>query len=417
MEYSRSSYLAKLVSGMESDQVKVITGVRRCGKSYLLNVIFKRYLLSSGVPADHVVQVDFDGFRNKAYRDPAAFLSLIDERVADEGRYYVLLDEVQLLGEFAEVLNDLIRMDNVDVFATGSNAHLLSRDVVTEFRGRGMEIPMRPLSFSEFMEGYAGDRRDGYAEYSLYGGLPTVAKLSDAQAKSDYLKTVYKETYLRDIVERGGVRSESDLADVVDVLCSGIGCLTNPTKIANTFRSEKGSNLSRSTVEGYIKCLEDSFLFEKAVRYDVKGRRYIGADAKYYASDLGLRNARMNFRQYEETHILENIVYNELRGRGYGVDVGVVPVQRRGADGKARRVTYEIDFVCNSGSRRYYVQSAFALPTKEKVAQEQASLVKAGDCFKRVIVTKDGPAPYYNEEGILMLNAYDFLLDPGSLDF
>lgn len=416
MEYARSNYLGKLISGMGSNQIKVITGIRRCGKSYLLNTIFKRHLLEIGIPEDHIMQMDFDGFRNKAYRNPSRFLAFVDERVSGSGKYYLLLDEVQLLDDFAEVLNDLIRMDSVDVYVTGSNARLLSKDVVTEFRGRGMEIPLRPLSFSEFMEGYDGDRRDGYDEYSMYGGLPTVAKLTDTKAKADYLAGIYDETYIRDIVERNDLRSAGDLSDVVDVLCSNIGCITNPTKISNTFKSEKKSPLSRPTIDAYIGYLEDAFLFEKAMRYDVKGRKYIGAGAKYYATDLGLRNARMNFRQYEETHVLENVIYNELRGRDFGVDVGVVPVRRRDAEGKVKRVSYEIDFVCNSGSRRCYVQSAFSLPTEEKLAQEQASLLQAGDFFKRIIVTKEGPAPHYNENGVLMLNVYDFLLKPEAME-
>ncbi len=416
MEYTRETYLSKLVSNMNSNQVKVITGIRRCGKSYLLNTLFKRYLLNSNVPKDHIVQMDFDGFRNKQFRDPATFLSFIDGYITDDSQYYLLLDEVQLLDEFAEVLNDLIRMDNVDIFVTGSNAHLLTKDVITEFRGRGTEIPMRPLSFLEFMEGFKGDRRDGYEEYSMYGGLPIVTQLKSPKEKSEYLENVYEETYIRDIVERNGIRNANDFEDIVNVLCSNIGCLTNPTKISNTFKSVKKSGISRATTENYISYLEDSFLFEKAVRFDVKGRRHIGADAKYYASDLGLRNARMNFRQYEQTHVLENVIYNELRSRGYGVDVGVVPAQCKGKDGKIKRANFEIDFVCNSGSQRYYVQSAFALPTREKVEQEQASLVRVNDYFKKIIITKDGPAPYHNEEGILLLNVYDFLLNPKALE-
>lgn len=398
------------------DQVKVVTGIRRCGKSYLLNTIFRRYLIERGVAEDHIVQMDFDGFKSKPFRDPARFMDFVNGKISSQGEYFLLLDEVQLLGEFAEVLNDLIRMANVNVYVTGSNAHLLSKDVITEFRGRGTEIAMRPLAFSEFMERFDGDRRDGYDEYAMYGGLPPVAKIVDPADKADYLKDIYDETYLRDIVERNDVRNAGDLRDLVDVLCSSIGCITNPTRIANTFKSEKKSSLSRPTVDAYIGYLEDSFLFEKAARFDVKGRKYIGAGAKYYATDLGLRNARMNFRQYEETHVLENVIYNELRYRGLGVDVGVVPSRRMDDGGRARRVNYEIDFVCNRGSQRYYVQSAFSLPTQEKVNQEQASLARVDDFFKRIIVTKDGAAPHYNEAGILMLNVYDFLLDPSAMD-
>lgn len=418
MEFSRECYLEKMTANMGSDQVKIITGMRRCGKSYLMNTLFKTHLLAQGVSEDCIVQVDFDGFRNKALREPAAFLSFIDARTAVAGRqYYLLLDEVQLLGEFAEVLNDLIRIKHIDVYATGSNARLLSKDVVTEFRGRGTEIPLHPLSFSEFMEHFDGDRRDAYEEYAMYGGLPAVANLKTAESKTDYLNSIYQETYIRDITERNGIRDISAFEEVLNVLCSNIGCLTNPTKIANTFKSSRRADVSRLTVSEYIGHLEDAFLFEKAVRYDIKGRKHIGADAKYYACDLGLRNARMNFRQYEETHVLENIIYNELRTRGFGVDVGIVPSRRRDESGKMQSANYEIDFVCNQGSKRYYIQSAFALPTQEKIDQEQASLTKVNDFFKKIIVTKDGPAPRYNESGILMLNIYDFLTNPKALDF
>ena len=415
MEYARKEYLEKLIAGMGSDQVKIITGIRRCGKSYLLNTIFKRCLLDSGVPRERIIEMDFDGYRSKEYRDPKVFLDFIDKAITDSGRYYVLLDEVQLLGSFTEVLNELIHMGNVDVYATGSNARLLSKDIVTEFRGRGDEIAMRPLSFSEFMEGYEGDKRDGYTEYAMYGGLPAVAMRKDTKRKTDYLSNVFNETYIADIIDRNGVQYANDLEQLVNVLCSNISGLTNPTKIANTFKSSAHCTISRQTVEKYLGYLEDSFLFEKAVRYDVKGRRYIGADAKYYAIDTGLRNARMNFRQFEETHLLENIIYNELRGRGYGVDVGVVPAQRKDADGKWRRAMYEIDFVCNSGSERCYIQSALALPDREKLQQEQASLMKVDDSFRKVIITKEGFEPHYNENGILMMNVYDFLLDRHAL--
>lgn len=368
------------------------------------------------MPESNIIEVSFDGFRGLKYRDPEAFLSYVEERMVEPGSYYLLLDEVQLLDSFVEVLNDLIAMDDVDVYVTGSNARFLSKDVVTEFRGRGEEMPMRPLSFSEFMEGYEGDKREGYEEYALFGGLPAVTTRPDEQRKIDYLKGVYKETYIRDILERNDVRNPGDLEDVVDVLSSNIGAITTPNKIANTFASAKQTKLSRATVERYIELLMDSFLFEEARRFDIKGRKYIGAGSKYYAVDPGLRNARLNFRQVEETHMMENIIFNELRGRGYGVDVGVVNAQKRGEGGKQQRVSYECDFVCNAGSRRYYVQSAYSLPTLEKINQEQASLVRIGDSFKKVIITKDGGGTHYNEEGILMMNLYDFLLDEHSLD-
>ncbi len=418
MEYSRERYLTRLIASMGTDQVKVVTGVRRCGKSYLLGTLFRRYLVhEEGVRADHIISVEFDGFLGARYRDPATFMDYVLGQVAGDGQYYLILDEVQLLGSFVEVLNDLIRMKNVDVYVTGSNARLLSRDVVTEFRGRAEEILLRPLSFSEFMKGYEGDKRDAYEEYALYGGLPPVALRNDERGKADYLRDVYRETYIRDILDRNDIRSPGDLEDLVDVLSSNIGSVTNPTKIANTFASAHRDGISRVTVERYITFLEDSFLFETAQRYDIKGRKYIGAGVKYYAIDPGLRNARLNFRQVEGAHIMENVIYNELRARGYGVDVGVVSSQRRGADGKQQRVSYECDFVCNMGSRRCYIQSAYALPTREKVEQEQASLLRIPDSFKKVIVVKDGVRPHYNDEGILVLNLYDFLLDERSLEF
>ncbi len=417
MEYPRTSYLNKLIAHVGNDQVKVITGMRRCGKSYLLNKIFARELTSRGVQKDHIIQVDFDGYRNRSLRNPDRFFELLDAQIYDQEAHYLLLDEVQLLEDFPEVLNDLIRMDNVDVYATGSNAHLLSKDVVTEFRGRAQEIPLRPLSFSEFMTGYAGDKRDAYDEYALYGGLPAVATIENPADKAEYLTSIYEETYIRDIVERKNIRNESDLIELVDVLSSNIGCLSNPLKIANTFKSEKRSSTGRDTIERYISYLEDSFLFEKAVRYDIKGRKYIGADAKYYATDMGLRNARMHFRQYEASHALENIIYNELRGRGYRVDVGVVPARITEKDGRQKRISYECDFVCNLGHRRYYIQSAYSLPDSRKIDQEQESLLRIDDSFKKLIVSRDGMPPHYNENGIFMMNVYDFLLDPNSLDF
>lgn len=416
MEFSRERYVKRLADGIGSGQVKIVTGVRRCGKSYVLNTLFKRYLSMQGVPDRCIIQMDFDGFRNRVYRDPEVFLGFIDERVRGDDHYFLLLDEVQLLGSFAEVLNDLLRMENVDVYVTGSNARLLSKDVVTEFRGRGEEISMRPLNFSEFMEHYDGDYRDGYMEYATYGGLPAVVLREGADRKAEYLSNIFDETYIRDIVDRYRVRNIGDLNDLADVLSSNIGGLTNPTKLSNTFRSVKRSAIAPDTVERFIGYLEDSFLFEKANRYDIKGRRYIGADAKYYVVDTGLRNARMNFRQLEHSHLMENIIYNELRGRGYGVDVGVVPSQRREPDGTRHRVQYEVDFVCNSGSQRWYIQSAMDMPTAEKKEQEQASLIRINDGFRKVIITGDGFGPHYDDQGILMMNIYDFLLDPQSLE-
>ena len=418
MIIERPTYMKQLIAALGTDQVKVITGIRRCGKSYLLFNLFKQYLLEQEVPGSNIFEMAFDRFSNKRYRDPNVFYPHVADWLSSvRGKRYILLDEVQLLDDFAEVLIDLIARENVDVFVTGSNAKLLSHDVVTEFRGRGQEIAMMPLSFSEFMSAYAKDKREGYVEYATYGGLPGVLQRETPEEKTAYLNSLYDELYIRDIVERNGIRNQGSVEELIDVLSSGIGSLTNASKLSATFKSAKSAQLAPETIERYIAALEDAFLIRRAKRYNVKGRRYIGTPFKFYFTDLGLRNARMNFRQFEETHIMENIVYNELVGRGLGVDVGIVPISRKGENGKAQRVQLEIDFVCNKGSKRYYVQSAFALPTPEKQEQEQRSLLRIDDAFKKVIVTKDGPAPYYNENGILMMNVYDFLLDPKSLDF
>ncbi len=418
MRIERPSYMNRLIREMGTNQVKVITGIRRCGKSFLLFDLFRSHLLSTGVPSSNIFEMAFDRYSNKKYRDPEVFYPYINDALGKmNGARYVLLDEVQLLGDFAEILIDLIARDNVDVYVTGSNAKLLSKDVVTEFRGRGTEIAVSPLSFSEYMSAYDGDKRDAYEEYSVYGGMPGTLGMADPEQKASYLKSLYDELYISDIVERGGVRDAATLEDLIDVLSSGIGSLTNANKLSATFKSEKGVNVAPETLERYIGLLEDAFLVRRAKRYDVKGRRYIGTPFKFYFADLGLRNARMNFRQIEPTHIMENVVYNELVCRGFGVDVGVVPVNVRDKDGASRHAQLEIDFVCNKGSRRYYVQSAYALPTEEKREQECRSLIKVDDSFKKVIVTKDGPAPHYDDNGILTMNVYDFLLDKDSLSF
>ena len=418
MIIERPTYMKQLISALGTDQVKVITGIRRCGKSYLLFNLFKQYLLEQEIPSSNIFEMAFDRFSNKHYRDPNVFYPHVADWLSSTSdKRYILLDEIQLLDDFAEVLIDLIARENVDVFVTGSNAKLLSHDVVTEFRGRGQEIAMTPLSFSEFMSAYAEDKREGYVEYATYGGLPGVLQRENPEEKTAYLNSLYDELYIRDIVERNGIRNQGNLEELIDVLSSAIGSLTNASKLSATFKSATNAQLAPETIERYIAALEDAFLIRRAKRYDVKGRRYIGTPFKFYFTDLGLRNARMNFRQFEETHIMENIVYNELVGRGLGVDVGIVPFSRRGENGKTRRVRLEVDFVCNKGSKRYYVQSASALPTSEKQQQEQRPLLRIGDAFKKVIVTKDGPAPHYNEDGVLMMNVYDFLLDPRSLDF
>lgn len=416
MVIERPKYLQALVNAMGSDQVKVITGIRRCGKSYLVFTLFKNYLREQGVPEGSIVEMAFDAFRNKKYRDPDVFYPYVIDRLKQaHGKRYVLLDEVQLLGEFSDVLIDLNSIEDVDVYVTGSNAKLLSRDIATEFRGRSQEIKMAPLSFSEFMSAYEGDKRDGYEEYATYGGLPAVLSRRTPEEKVAYLKSLYDELYIRDIVDRNHVRDEGNLDTLVDILSSSIGSLTNSSRLSATFKSEMHVTIAPETVDRYLSYLTDAFLVSKAKRYDVKGRKYIGTPYKFYFSDLGLRNARMNFRQMEPTHIMENVIYNELVGRGFGVDVGVVNTTVKDAHGAYRRAQLEIDFICNKGSQRLYIQSAFALENEAKVQQEERSLRKVDDSFKKVIITKEGFAPHYNEDGILMMNVYDFLLDPNSL--
>lgn len=416
MVIERPKYLQALIAAMGSDQVKVITGIRRCGKSYLVFTLFKNYLLEQGVPEGNIVEMAFDAFRNKKYRDPDVFYPYAIDRLEQaHGKRYVLLDEVQLLGEFSDVLIDLNGIEDVDVYVTGSNAKLLSRDIATEFRGRGQEIKMAPLSFSEFMSAYESDKRDGYEEYATYGGLPAVLARKTPEEKVAYLKSLYDELYIRDIVDRNRVRDEGNLETLVDILSSSIGSLTNSSRLSATFKSEMHVTIAPETVDRYLSYLTDAFLVSKAKRYDVKGRKYIGSPYKFYFSDLGLRNARMNFRQMEPTHIMENVIYNELVGRGFGVDEGVVNTTVKDARGAYRRAQLEIDFICNKGSQRLYIQSAFALENEAKAQQEERSLRKVDDSFKKVIITKEGFAPHYNEDGILMMNVYDFLLDPNSL--
>ena len=417
MRIERPAYLQELLSKRGNGQVKVITGVRRCGKSYLMGQIFKERLLEEGVPQDRIVEMAFDRYRNRGYRDPEAFLPWALERLSGQGHNYLLLDEVQLLGDFAEVLIDLMAEPEVDIYVTGSNARLLSRDVITEFRGRRDEIRMAPLSFSEFMGAYSGDVAAGYEEYATYGGMPAVASLPSGVEKASYLTSLFDEIYLADLVERNAIRDEGGLRAVLDVLSSNIGSLTNPKRISDALRSRNsGKGPGPETVRSYIGCLEDAFLIEEARRYDVRGMAYIDSPFKYYFADVGLRNARMNFRQAEPSHAMENVIYNELRARGFGVDVGVVTSYGKDATGKTTRVTREVDFVCNKGDRRYYVQSAYAIPDQAKLDQEQASLMRIDDSFRKVIVVHDPIVPHYNGQGIYMVGIRDFLLNPNSLD-
>ena len=416
MEIKRDRYLNTLISKEHNGLIKVITGMRRCGKSYLLFTLFKEHLLSEGVEEAHIIEIAFDAFENKKYRDPDVLYPYLKEQMKDDAMYYVLLDEVQLLGEFESILNSLIRMKNVDVYVTGSNARFLSKDVITEFRGRGDEVHMYPLSFAEFMSVYQGTKQDGWNEYMLYGGIPLVLEFTTPDQKSTFLKSLFEETYISDIVGRHNIRNKAELEELLNILSSAIGSLTNPEKLSATFRTVKKKKISNSTIKRYIDYLCDSFLIDGAIRYDVKGKKYIDTPVKYYFTDMGLRNARLNFRQLEETHSMENIIFNELKMRGFNVDVGVIVQYDTNEKGNSIRKQLEIDFVCNQGSKRYYIQSAYAIPDQAKMEQEQRSLMLTGDFFKRIIITKDAPAPYYNESGMLIMSVYDFLLNENSLE-
>lgn len=429
MEIKRDFYLKKLICRRNNGLIKVITGIRRCGKSYLLNTIFYNYLLENGVDENHIIRFAFDSAddlyligeslikieKEKRRVDPEKFMAYIRSKMTDNGMYYLLLDEVQMLDCFESVLNGYLRKDNMDVYVTGSNAKFLSKDIITEFAGRGDEIHMYPLSFSEFMSVYKGDKYEGLSEYMLYGGIPSVVIREDFNDKIAALENLFGEIYISDIYKRNKVRNQGELEDLLNILSSSIGSLTNPEKLKNTFRTVKKSKITANTVKKYLDYFEDSFLIESAQRYDIKGKAYIETPKKYYFSDLGLRNARINFRQFEQTHAMENIIYNELRMRGYSVDVGVVTIAEN-KGGKVIRKQLEVDFVCNLGSARYYIQSAYSLPDEEKLLQETKPFRKIDDSFKKIIVTKDIVPKHYDEHGILTLNIYDFLLDPASIE-
>ena len=417
MEIKRNRYLNTLISKKHNGLIKVITGMRRCGKSYLLFTLFKEHLLSDGIDEDHIIEIAFDAFENKKYRNPDVLYPYLKEQIKDDAMYYVLLDEVQLLGEFESILNSLIRMKNVDVYVTGSNARFLSKDVITEFRGRGDEVHMYPLSFAEFMSVYPGTKQDGWNEYMLYGGIPLVLEFTTPDQKIAFLKSLFEETYISDIVGRHNIRNKAELEELLNILSSAIGSLTNPQKLSATFQTVKKKKISNSTIKRYIDYLCDSFLIDSAIRYDVKGKKYIDTPVKYYFTDMGLRNARLNFRQIEETHSMENIIFNELKMRGFNVDVGVIMQYETNEKGTNIRKQLEIDFVCNKGSKRYYIQSAYAMPDQAKMEQEQRSLMLTGDAFKKIIITKDSPGPYYNEDGVLVMNIFDFLLDENMLNY
>lgn len=416
MEIKRDYYLNKLIQKKHNGLIKVITGMRRCGKSYLLFRLFKQHLLSLGVAPDHIIEIAFDSFESKKLRDPEVLYPYVKSLLIDEQMYYILLDEVQLLGEFESVLNGFMRMPNADVYVTGSNARFLSKDIITEFRGRGDELHVNPLSFAEFMSVYDGNKYDGWNEYVLYGGLPPVVLLPTPEQKIELLKRLFDETYINDIVGRHKIRNKDEFEELINILASGIGSLTNPKKLSDTFKTKKNLKISVNTVNSYLDYLCDAFLVSRASRYDIKGRKYIDTPQKYYFTDLGLRNARINFRQIEENHSMENIVFNELVARDYNVDVGLVYAGGSDDEGKAVRRQLEVDFVCNKGSKRYYVQSAFAIPDEAKMRQEASSLLRIDDSFKKIIVVKDAPAPLFTDDGILVIGIYDFLINPDSMD-
>lgn len=430
MNINRDFYLDKLIKRKNNGLVKVISGIRRCGKSYLLNNLFYHHLLDSGVEENHIIRFAFDSADDlyligenliqmqKENRgvDPEKFMTYIRSLMIDDGMYYLLLDEIQLLDCFEAVLNSYLRKENIDIFVTGSNAKLLSKDIVTEFAGRGDEIHMYPLSFAEFMTVYKGDKYMGLTEYMLYGGIPMVVLRESANDKITVLENLFNEIYIRDITKRNNVKNIGELEDLLNIISSAIGSLTNPEKLKNTFKSVKKSKITSATIKKYLDYFEDSFLIEASTRYDIKGKAYIETPKKYYFSDMGLRNARIKFRQYEETHSMENVIYNELRLRGYNVDVGVVPIAIKDKDGKVKRKQLEIDFVCNLGSVRYYIQSAYSLPDETKRIQEIRPFRKIDDSFKKIIITKDLVQPYYDEHGILTVNIYDFLLNPKCIE-
>ncbi len=416
LEIKRNYYLAQLIDRMDNGLIKIVTGIRRCGKSFLLRTLFKKYLIEQGVREDHIIEMAFDLYDNKKFRDPEIFYLWVKEQLQDDEKYYFLLDEVQLLGEFVSVLNGLADKKNCDIYVTGSNAKFLSKDIATEFGGRGDEVHMYPLSFSEFMSVYDGHYYDGWNEYITYGGIPIIVLAKTEEQKIALLDNLFKETYIRDIVNRNKIRNVEEMEILLDILSSAIGSLTNPNKLQKTFKSVNQSKITATTITKYIEYLEDSFLIEEAKRYDIKGKAYIGTPMKYYFMDMGLRNARLNFRQMEVTHSMENVIYNELRKRGFVVDVGNLVVTEQNKDKKVVKKQLQVDFICNKGSKKYYIQSAYALGTEEKMLQEIRPFTKIHDSFKKIVITSNTPKPFYNDDGILIMSVFDFLLKPDSLE-
>lgn len=415
MEIKRDIHLQKLIDSKHNGMIKIVTGIRRCGKSYLLFNLFCQHLKESGIDDNHIIKIDLEDRRNKQLRDPDALLNYIDNKMIDSQMYYILLDEIQHVKEFEDVLNSYLKIENADLYVTGSNSKFLSKDVITEFRGRGDEIRIAPLSFSEYLSVFQGNKEQALESYLIYGGLPKLVSLPTDEKKKEYLKGLFDKTYLTDIKERYKIKNDDELEELIDITASSIGGLTNPTKLENTFRSIKHSDISHTTIKAYLDMLQDAFIIEKSIRYDIKGKRYIETPAKYYFSDLGLRNARINFRQYEEPHLMENLIYNELRLRGMSVDVGIVSINTKDENGTSQRKQLEVDFVCNQGSQRYYIQSALHLPTEEKREQELNSLKHIGDNFRKFVITNDFISSYQDESGITFMNIYEFLLNPSNL--
>ena len=416
MRINRDYYLNRLIEAQNDGLIKIVTGIRRCGKSYLLNTLFYEYLINNNVAEDHIISAALDDSDNEHLLIPQNLSKFVKEKIVDKEKYYVILDEVQKCKNFEGVLNGLLRIPNVDIYVTGSNSKFLSSDIVTEFRGRGEEIRVYPLSYYEFMSVYEGDKLDGWVEYITYGGLPLVASMNSDERKMAYLKEQQKNVYVNDVVERNNIKNDSELVSLIEIISSNIGSLTNPKKLSDTFQSTAGISIDHKTISSYLKYLEEAFIIEKAERYDVKGKKYISTPNKYYFTDLGLRNSFINFRQHEETHIMENVIYIELKRRGYNVDVGLIKLKEK----KENEFTYkqlEVDFVANKGNNKIYIQSAFSMPTEEKIKQEERPLLKISDSFKKVIIVKDYIKRTRTEDGIITMSIFDFLLDQDSLNY
>lgn len=407
MIIQRNLYLEKLIVRMHNGMIKVVTGIRRCGKSYLLFKLFYDYLIETGINEDHIIKLALDDRANRKFRDPDVLYTYVKNRILDKERYYVILDEVQNVLDFEDVLNGFLHIENVDVYVSGSNAKFLSKDVITEFRGRGDEIRVYPLSFSEFMSVFNGDKYDGMQNYMLYGGMPQLSNFTADEQKSTYLINLFTETYIKDIIQRNNFRNEDTIEELLNILSSSTGSLSSINKLSNTFKSVKNINVAPQTIKAYIEAFRDSFLIDKAFRYDIKGKKYINATNKYYFTDVGLRNARLDFRQFEPTHIMENIIYNELKIRGFNVDIGVVEDNRK---------QLEVDFIANLGNKRYYIQSAYRLPDAEKIQTEQRPLMKINDGYRKIVVTGEKIPTVTDEHGIVTMNIYEFLLNQNSLN-